>query len=111
MRSVINIIGNGPDNVNEDAQTAGDMALGLGFTVNGIVLGHDPDLVAYFQQTSAGCPGSFVANVSAAETMADVLQAKVPEGNHNRNCGLPWTVEPCRPAQAGHKPRRIREAD
>jgi hypothetical protein len=34
-RSVINIIGNGPDNVNEDAQGARDAALALGFTING----------------------------------------------------------------------------
>ncbi|MET0528540.1 MAG: DUF1194 domain-containing protein [Microvirga sp.] len=45
-------------------------------TVNGIVLGHDPDLVAYFQPTGAGGPGSFVAHVSAAETMADVIRRK-----------------------------------
>jgi len=75
-RSVINIIGNGPDNVNEDAQAARDIALSLGFTVNGVVLGHDPDLIAYFQHNVAGGPGSFVTHVSTAETMADVFRRK-----------------------------------
>lgn len=48
-RSVINIIGNGPDNVNEDAQAARDTAIAFGFTINGVVLGHDPDVIEYFR--------------------------------------------------------------
>ncbi|MPR11514.1 DUF1194 domain-containing protein [Microvirga tunisiensis] len=75
-RSVINIIGNGPDNVNEDAQGARDAALALGFTINGVVLGHDPDVIAYFQQKVVGGPGSFVEHVPSPEGMAEVLRRK-----------------------------------
>ena len=46
---MINIIGNGPDNVNEDAQAARDTAIAFGFTINGVVLGHDPDVIEYFR--------------------------------------------------------------
>jgi hypothetical protein len=48
-RYVINIIGNGPDNVNEGAQAARDAALALRFIINGVVLGNDPDVIDYFQ--------------------------------------------------------------
>jgi len=75
-RSVINIIGNGPDNVNEDSQGARDAALALGFTINGVVLGHDPDVIAYFQQNVVGGPGSFVEHVPSPEGMAEVLRRK-----------------------------------
>jgi len=75
-RSVINIIGNGPDNVNEDAHAARDVALGLGFTINGVVLGRDPDVIDYFRQNVAGGPGSFVVHVPAADVMTEVFRRK-----------------------------------
>jgi hypothetical protein len=74
--SVINIVGNGPDNVNEDVQAARKVALGLGFTINGVVLGHDPDVIDYFRQNVVGGPGSFVAHVPSPEVMAEVLRRK-----------------------------------
>ena len=75
-RSVINIIGNGPDNVSDDAQAARDAALAFGFTINGVVLGHDPDVIEYFRQNVIGGPGSFVAHVPSSEGMAEVLRRK-----------------------------------
>jgi len=75
-RSVINIIGNGPDNVNEDAQAARDAALSLGFTINGVVLGNDSDVIEYFRQSVVGGPGSFVEHVPSAEVMTEVLRRK-----------------------------------
>lgn len=76
-RSVINIVGNGPDNVNEEPQATRDAALAFGFTTNGVVLGHDPDVIDYFRQNVAGGPGSFVKHVPSAEVMADVLTRKL----------------------------------
>jgi Ca-activated chloride channel homolog len=75
-RSVINIIGNGPDNVNEDAPAARDAALALGFTINGVVLGYDPDVIDYFRQKVVGGPGSFVEHVPSAEMMGEVFRRK-----------------------------------
>ena len=69
-RSVINIIGNGPDNVGADAQGARNATLALGFTINGVVLGQDPDVIEYFQQKVVGGPGSFVEHVPSSELMA-----------------------------------------
>ena len=76
-RSVINIVGNGADNVNEGARTARDAALGQGFTVNGVVFGDEPDLVGYFRRNVAGGPGSFVVRVPEAADMAAVLTRKL----------------------------------
>lgn len=75
-RSVMNIVGNGPDNVNEDSPAARDVALALGLTINGVVLGQDPDVIAYFQHNVVGGPGSFVEHVPSADVMADVLRRK-----------------------------------
>jgi hypothetical protein len=76
-RSVINIIGNGTDNVDEDAQPARNAALALGFTINGVVLGSDPYLIGYFEQNVIGGPGSFVMHVQEAQTMARTLKQKL----------------------------------
>ena len=76
-RSVINIVGNGTDNVNEGPRPARDVALGLGFTVNGVVLGADLDLVEYFRRNVAGGSGSFVVCVPEARDMAEVLTRKL----------------------------------
>jgi len=75
-RSVINIVGNGPDNVGADAQGVRDATLALGFTINGVVLGQNPDVIEYFQQKVAGGPGSFVEHVPSSELMARVLTRK-----------------------------------
>jgi Ca-activated chloride channel homolog len=76
-RSIINIVGNGPDNVDADARPARDVALGLGFTINGVVLGDDPDLIDYFRRHVVGGPGSFVVNVPNAHVMTKVLKQKL----------------------------------
>jgi hypothetical protein len=75
-RSVINIIGNGPDNINEGAQAERAVALDLGFTINGVVLGHDPDVIDYFRQDVVGGPGSFVEHVPSSEMMTEVFRRK-----------------------------------
>jgi len=75
-RSVMNIVGNGPDNVNEDSAAARDIALALGHTINGVVLGQDPDVIAYFRDRVVGGPGAFVEHVSSADVIADVLRRK-----------------------------------
>ncbi|WP_262272113.1 DUF1194 domain-containing protein [Microvirga yunnanensis] len=74
--SVINIIGNGPDNVNEDPLAARDVAFGLGFTINGVVLGNDPDVIDNFRQDVAGGPASFVTHVPSGDVIAEVFRRK-----------------------------------
>jgi Ca-activated chloride channel homolog len=76
-RSIMNIVGNGPDNVNEDTEAARDMAVRFGFTVNGLVLGNDPHVVGYFTDKVVGGPNSFVMHVPDAQVVTAVLKQKL----------------------------------
>ena len=75
-RSLVNIIGNGTDNVGEDAPAARDRILAMGVTVNGVVFGGDPLLVDYYRQQVVGGPGAFVLSVDEAGHMVEVLARK-----------------------------------
>src|SRR5262249_38309739 len=57
-RSVVNIIGNGEDNVGDDAQVARDRSIESGIIVNGVVLGSDESVVAYYRRQVIGGPGA-----------------------------------------------------
>jgi len=75
-RSVVNIIGNGADNVGEDAGFARDRFVAAGGTVNGVVLGGDASAIEYYRQQVIGGPGSFVMSTGEAATLAQVLTRK-----------------------------------
>jgi Ca-activated chloride channel homolog len=73
-RSVVNIVGNGPDNVGEDASFARDRAVQAGATINGVVLGGDGGVLDYYRRQVAGGAGSFVM---ATDGATDMVQAMV----------------------------------
>jgi uncharacterized protein DUF1194 len=75
-RAVINIIGNGEDNVGEDAQAARDRAVEKGIIVNGVVLGTDPAMLDYYRREIVGGPGAFVMWASNIAVMSDVMARK-----------------------------------
>ncbi len=75
-RSVLNVIGNGWDNVGEGPQRARDRIVTKGVTVNGVVLGYDPGLLDYYRNTVIGGPGAFLLSAGSAGAMADVLARK-----------------------------------
>ena len=75
-RAVINIVGDGRDNVAEDAPIARDRFLESGGTVNGVVLDADPALVAYYGEKVVGGPGSFVMSTMDDRGLVDVLVRK-----------------------------------
>jgi hypothetical protein len=75
-RSVANIIGNGEDNVGEDAAFARDRSIEKGVVVNGVVLGGDPAMLDYYRRQVVGGPGAFVMSTSSSATMAEVLVRK-----------------------------------
>lgn len=75
-RSVINVIGNGWDNVGEGPRAARDRVIAAGATVNGVVLGNDPVLTAYYRSTVIGGPGAFLLSVDDTASMAEVLARK-----------------------------------
>ena len=75
-RSVINIIGNGEDNVGEGAGSARDRFVAAGGTLNAVVLGTDQTAVAYYSREVAGGPGSFVMSTSESANMTLAMTRK-----------------------------------
>ena len=75
-RAIVNIIGNGEDNVGEDASFARDRFVAAGGTVNGVVLGGDESMMGYYQGHVIGGPGAFVMSAGRAASLAPVLARK-----------------------------------
>jgi Protein of unknown function (DUF1194) len=75
-RAVVNIVGNGEDNVGEDAQVARERFIAMGGTVNGVVLGADPLVLDYYRRQVIGGPGAFVISTGDATDLLEVLTRK-----------------------------------
>jgi hypothetical protein len=75
-RAVVNIVGNGEDNVGDDADVARDRFVQSGGTLNGIVLGTDPKVVDYFERKVIGGPHAFVMSTAGASSLADAFVRK-----------------------------------
>jgi hypothetical protein len=75
-RAVINIVGDGKDNVGEDAQGARDRFVAGGGTINGIVLGDDPAILDYYRGQVVGGRGAFVMSAAESPTLADAFVRK-----------------------------------
>lgn len=75
-RSVVNVVGNGWDNVGEGPQRARDRVIAKGGTVNGVVLGPDPVLMDYFRGNVIGGPGAFLLSADRAGAISEVLARK-----------------------------------
>jgi Protein of unknown function (DUF1194) len=75
-RTVVNVLANGSDNMGEAAAPARDRLLAVGATINGVALGGDPELPAYFRTEVAGGADSFVMQAPAAHDLADMLRRK-----------------------------------
>lgn len=76
-RPVLNVCGNGSDNVGEGPERARDLAVGAGVTVNGLVIGEEPGLAAYYRERVAGGPGSFVVEARKPADVADAMLRKL----------------------------------
>jgi hypothetical protein len=75
-RAVVNIVGNGTDNVGDDPTQARDGFVARGGTINGVVLGDDPEMIAYYRDWVIGGRTSFVMSISRESTMTDALVRK-----------------------------------
>jgi hypothetical protein len=75
-RAVINIIGEGSDNVGEGPARARDRATEQGITVNGVVVGGDRAMLDYYRQEVSGGAGSFVIAVAPGDTMVPAMTRK-----------------------------------
>jgi hypothetical protein len=75
-RAIVNIIGNGEDNVGEDPQRARAALLARGATINGVVVGGDPAVVSYYRSQVIGGRTAFVLSADKAETIVQVFAMK-----------------------------------
>jgi hypothetical protein len=73
---VINVIGNGWDNVGEGPRRARDRVVTTGGTINGVVLGVDPVLMSYYRSHVIGGPGAFLLSAGDPDAMTEVLARK-----------------------------------
>ncbi len=75
-RSVLNILGDGVDNLNEGPEAARDRAVAAGITVNGVVVNGGLEIVGYYRNHVIGGHGAFVLDVADPVTMVDVMTRK-----------------------------------
>ncbi len=75
-RALVNIIGNGEDNVGEDPQRARAALLASGATINGVVVGGDPAVLNYYRSQVIGGRTAFVLPADNAETLVQVFAMK-----------------------------------
>jgi hypothetical protein len=76
-REVINICGNGADNVHASPAAARDRALAAGMVVNGLTIGATPDIADYYRDYVQGGPGSFVLEVANPADVAAAMLEKL----------------------------------
>ena len=75
-RQVINIIGNGIDNVGEGVRPARDRLVAQGITINGVALGRDRTFFNYLKRDVIGGPESFALQANDPEMLVEVLARK-----------------------------------
>jgi Ca-activated chloride channel homolog len=75
-RAIVNIIGNGEDNVGEDPQRARAELIARGVTINGVVVGGDPVVLNYYRHQVIGGRTAFVLSADKAETLVQVFALK-----------------------------------
>lgn len=75
-RTVVNIVGNGMDNVGESAAAARNRLLATGATVNGVVFGGDLATQVYFRSQVIGGDGAFLLAADPETGIAAAMQRK-----------------------------------
>jgi Ca-activated chloride channel homolog len=73
---IVNIIGNGIDNVGEGARPARDRVVAQGITINAVALGRDYTIFNYFKRDVIGGPESFALMADDPEMLVEVLARK-----------------------------------
>ena len=75
-RMVLNVIGNGWDNVGEAPEYARDRLLAKDAIINGVIVGEDPVLADYFRQNVIGGPGAFLITARDKSAITSMLARK-----------------------------------
>jgi uncharacterized protein DUF1194 len=77
-RQIIDISGDGSNNIGRDPQQARDEAVKLGIRINGLpILTLEPDLDVYYRQYVIGGPGAFVIPAKNYDQFADAILRKL----------------------------------
>ena len=74
--AILNIMGNGLDNVAEGPEQARNILVAQGVTINGVVIGHDRGVIGYFRRNVIGGPAAFVLPAGEPQTLVDVFKRK-----------------------------------
>ena len=75
-KRIVNIVGNGIDNVGETAGPARDRFLLAGGTINGVVFGDDSSVRTYYRRQVVGGPGAFVVTLTDTHDLVDAFSRK-----------------------------------
>lgn len=84
-RRVVDISGDGKNNVMDAPETARDEAILAGLTINGLaIINEAPDLTAYYRSTVIGGPGAFVITANDYDAYArSILRKLIREISHH----------------------------
>ena len=78
QRKVIDISGDGSNNLGRDVEVARNEAVKQGIRINGLpILSLEPDLDVYFRQSVIGGPGAFVVTARDYNVFADAIMRKL----------------------------------
>jgi len=75
-RRLVNIVGNGEDNVGEDPLQARADLIAAGATINGVIVGGDKAVVAYYRHNVIGGKHAFTRVASTPEDVVGVMISK-----------------------------------
>ena len=73
---ILNILGNGIDNVGESPKWVRDKVVAQGIMINAVVIGHDRGVQSYFRNEVIGGPAAFVLAARTPEALVEVLERK-----------------------------------
>ena len=75
-RAIVNIVGNGPDNVGESPRWRRDALVAFGATINGVVIGGDRQIADYYRREVIGGPTAFVLAADTPDEMVKAFTSK-----------------------------------
>jgi hypothetical protein len=75
-RMIMNIVGDGVDNVGEGPQRVRDALVARDVTIDGVAIGGDPSVLDYFRRHVIGGPMAFVLAAKDREKLIEVLARK-----------------------------------
>jgi hypothetical protein len=73
---ILNILGNGIDNVGESPKWARNRLAAQGININAVVIGHDRGVQSYFRTEVITGPAAFVLAAPTPEALIEVLERK-----------------------------------